>query len=873
MPAASSPYSQNDYSAIKYRGYRLPENEIFRAASAQDEFWKIGASRVKQVYDNALDLKLSLEPNKDIRKQFMEDADKEMVKLSSMNVAEPSVQRQGFNIFKPLFQDEGVVSDDAATRHIESIQTDIQQFRQKENGKYYNQNNAMYALDGVHEFRNSKDRMAGKSYLEKAKEYEPYYDATPELNTILKNCKPEEYSRDVESGMNIVTYSSKALSSVRLNGCISAGLSDKAKRQLSIDGYVTYKNNPGALRDAYLPIMDATRTQLAEENAAYSGVLANKDKLPSLSEQQLQRLGLTKDPTSNPNFRDVKTITKDVLKSFDDTVKGNQLRIDNFDKTISQLVAGDFTSISGENLEPIASMVYSKGYADNYAAAFSYNTPPSVKIKSNPGQMLIYRENREDLRQDDQQDFLRDQKIMDIEASRQLQLLKNQAIKGKGKNGNPTALDLINSASPNPAFEKDVATTGDYDKLTEEANKTKAEQKTLDDYFLPQLRGLRDSKGNSLMPDTIVSDKDFYGKSKVFQNWYDNFRKTMDEKDPNWPTLKDYEDQMTRHKAMYELIKNNQDEIDKLADKQVVLPATSNYVATLDMGDGIILHKSPTDVINDIRSGVAKTSDGDIADSLALSDFIPGEHGKALIYKINGKEYRISTDNSRKSSKSLKLINDVIDYGEAIRNKKNELAKTKTIVQKEGYTFPELDDKENPIKQRILQDSGIGVDNNTAITVGQTDLRGNVEIFLHPDNSSNPKFDEKDVITNLKARYGNNFAPFPGDSNHNHFILSGFPELNKFTSSEMNTSELMLPYVRSIENNVQNGAPGSTGLLSSQTPSKSYGMEITTSSRPGQYKYKVYDESNNIIGIYDDRIRALQVLNGALENFKGAKIK
>lgn len=868
MPAASSPYSGNDYSAIKYRGYRLPGNEIFRSISAQDEFWKIGASRVKQVYDNALDLKLSLEPNKQLRNQFMEDADKEMTKLSSMNVADPSVQRQGFDIFKPLFKDEGIVSDDQATRHIDSIQSDIQQFREKENGKYYNNTNAMYALDGVHEFKNSKDRMAGKTYLQNAKEYEPYYDASPELNTILKNCKPEEYSRDVESGMNIVTYSSKALSSVRLSGCISAGLSDKAKRQLSIDGYVTYKNNPQALRDAYLPVMDATRAQLQEENAAYSGVLANKDKLSSLSEQQLQKIGLTKDT--------IKQVTPQLLKSFEDRVKGNQLRIDNFNKTISQLGAGDFTSIMGDNLEPIASMVYSKGYADNYAAAYSYNTPPSTKIKSNPGQMLIYRENREDLRQDDQQDFLLKMEGAKAEDARQLQLLKNQAIKGKGKNGNPTAMDLINAASPNPAFEKDVAVTGDYDKLTEERNNIEGQQKTLDDYFLPQLRGMRDSNGNSLMPDTIVTDKDFYGKSHVFQNWYNNFRKTLPEEDPNWPTLKDYEDQMGRHKVMYQMIKNNQEEIDKLADQQVEIPkgVGNEYAAKLDMGDGVVLNKSPLDVIKDIRSGIAKGTSGDILDDAGLSDYIPGSHGQSIIYRINGKDYELSTDNLRKSSPNAKKLIDAIhSYGKDLVAKKNELAKTKTIVQKEGYTFPELDDKENPIKQRILQDSGIGVDNNTAITLGQTDLRGNVEVFIHPDASSNPKFDAGDVIDNLKKRYDTNFIPFPGSSDKNHFILGGFPELNKFTSSEMNTSELMLPYVRSIESHVDNKNSGSTGLLPSHNPSKSFGMEITTSSRPGQFKYKVHDESNNILGVYDDRVRALQALNGALENFKGAKVR
>ena len=64
MPS-SSPYQINDYQAANsYRPYQLPINSIFKAISAQDQFWNEGAARVKNVYDNALGMSLTLNENK-----------------------------------------------------------------------------------------------------------------------------------------------------------------------------------------------------------------------------------------------------------------------------------------------------------------------------------------------------------------------------------------------------------------------------------------------------------------------------------------------------------------------------------------------------------------------------------------------------------------------------------------------------------------------------------------------------------------------------------------------------------------------------------------------------------------------------------------
>ena len=196
--AATTPYQQNDYQAVSnFRPYQLPVNDIFKALQAQNQFWEDGARRVKSVYDNALNLKLSLEPNREIRRKFMEDAEKQLSQLSSMDLSDPNVQKQGFDIFKPLFQDEGVMSDDQATRWIDDIQSKIQLAKEVDNGKGYADNNAMVAMEGVFEFKTAKDRMAGKAYLQNKRSYTPYYDPSKEMADILKNCKGPTVSSTV----------------------------------------------------------------------------------------------------------------------------------------------------------------------------------------------------------------------------------------------------------------------------------------------------------------------------------------------------------------------------------------------------------------------------------------------------------------------------------------------------------------------------------------------------------------------------------------------------------------------------------------------------------------------------------------------------
>jgi hypothetical protein len=341
--AATSPYTPNDYTAVSnFRPYELPINDIFKAISAQNQFWDAGAARVKSVYDNALNLKLSLEPNKEIRKKYLEDAEKQLTKLSSMDLSDPSVQRQGFALFKPLFQDEGIIFDDLTTRHYDKVRNDAAMYKTKDNGKGYSDINVQYAMQGYNEFINSKDRMAGKAFYQSRKEYTPYYDYTEDFSKSLKDCKPSSieatspnYNGKAMSGYMKESYS-KSLSAAQARGCLEAGLSTNAKRQLEIEGSVLYKNNIGVL---------------ASDTAEYlSGVSGNLSA-------KLQQLAATK--AAIMSRKDLAQSEKDAaIAALDADLQNTTGELDKNNHAVAKINSGDYTDIQN-NYDTYAGSIYS----------------------------------------------------------------------------------------------------------------------------------------------------------------------------------------------------------------------------------------------------------------------------------------------------------------------------------------------------------------------------------------------------------------------------------------------------------------------------------------------------------------------------------
>ncbi len=262
MPSAS-PYQNNDYQALStYRPYKLPINDIFKANTAINAFWDEGARRVKKAYENVLDLKLRTTENKQIRDQFIQDAQKQITKVSSMNLADVSVQRQGINIFAPIMKDQDIVGEDYVIRQGEQEISVGESFRTRDGGKNYNPisvNNIQYEQNLL-----SKDPLLGglnkrdgwKTLATIQSKYTPYTDVSKEYKQIKDIITEKEIATASLSGNHqyIEEIKKKGVSKDRILGAIETMGSPQLKAQIAVEGrnvfYNKLESNPAGV-DSY----------------------------------------------------------------------------------------------------------------------------------------------------------------------------------------------------------------------------------------------------------------------------------------------------------------------------------------------------------------------------------------------------------------------------------------------------------------------------------------------------------------------------------------------------------------------------------------------------------------------------------------------
>lgn len=248
MPA-TSPFQGNDYQAVsQYRPYSLRVNDIFKANSALDAYWDDGARSVKKAYENVVDLKLHTTENRQIRDQFVQDAQKQITKISSMNLADPSVQRQGIDIFKPLYKDQNIVGEDYVIRNGEQELATGETFRTKDGGKNYNplsienikfeQN--LLSIDPAKGGLNKRD--GWKAIVNNQSTYTPYTDISKEYKQIQDAVKAEEIKNASISGDQwyIEEVSKKGVSKDRMQAAIEEMGSPQLKEQMRVEGRNIY---------------------------------------------------------------------------------------------------------------------------------------------------------------------------------------------------------------------------------------------------------------------------------------------------------------------------------------------------------------------------------------------------------------------------------------------------------------------------------------------------------------------------------------------------------------------------------------------------------------------------------------------------------
>lgn len=351
MATATSPYQGNDYNAASsYRPYQLPVNDIFKSLSAQNQFWEQGAARVKNIYDSALGLDLTLDENKTIRDQFIKDAEGKLKKLSSMNLADPSVQREGMDIFKNLFKDTAIMYDDFLTKKQSQVVSEARRYKndEKTKGEGFHMDNLNYALKQFEGFGNTSSRGDLEKIYQKAKnaEYIPYHDVNKEYLDLASKCKGNSMSHTSVDGLYFHKVSSEGPTESDVNGCLKAGLSDKGWQQLRITGTMRYGNNIQAVAQGYSSIIEGN-------NQAHSGLIlelsAEKKKL-----------------------RDAGQLSADMEKAYDETIGKYKSEITKNGATLVKIAKGDYSDVE-KDYDGIIAQVYASQDIGGFAKAFRSN--------------------------------------------------------------------------------------------------------------------------------------------------------------------------------------------------------------------------------------------------------------------------------------------------------------------------------------------------------------------------------------------------------------------------------------------------------------------------------------------------------------------
>lgn len=369
MPT-TSPYSPNDYQAVStFRPYELPVNDILKANIALNQFWDEGARAVKSRYQSALNLNLTSAENRQVRDEFLKQAQDKINSLSKMDLSDPSVQRQGIGVFKPLFEDEAIMMDDYLTERYKQVVDEAQRYKndEKTKGEGFHTDNLGYALRPFKGFGRDTKRGEIKSIFDRAKnaEYIPYTDVSKEYMEIWSKCKGDTFKTNTPQGLYFRELEDNGKSAEQINGCISSGISDKAWQQLRITGTMRIGDDISTLGKGYVDILNGSNKSYADE---------------------VVRLAAERNKEKDPEKR----------KILDQAISSSQARINENKAVISRINANDFSDVE-KNYDNVVAQVWAKYDIGGFANAWAYEDRTD-KWSANAAGIAVFNEENQNRR-------------------------------------------------------------------------------------------------------------------------------------------------------------------------------------------------------------------------------------------------------------------------------------------------------------------------------------------------------------------------------------------------------------------------------------------------------------------------------------------
>lgn len=376
--ATASYQSNNDYNLVNgIRPFNLPYESTMQEIATKTQYWKVGADRVKSVYDQASGLDPQFTQNKEYLKNFMNEANQKLQKLNKADLSVFDNSQEVVNIFKPLYDTTNkfnyrLLADSQLNKFYQKQEQIANTYRTKDGGKEWNQNNEFYFRDAQQKYL--EDAKNGKidnieSHYQNKKAYIPYYDFKKEVLDIQEACKGYSYDRKGLAGNNDMYFQQEFKSGctpTELAAALKTGLSDRARQQAMIDGYVHFKGNEDTLIKKFVDI-NITEPQEEIDNlkATIDGITDKKTKKAIAGKEKQYEFYTSRLKELEQDFKDSKI-------EYDNMVKGNP----------SEYVRNNYEKLAGQ--------IYYRDLTSNLAIAFRTDSEKNI-VSPNPAGMLRFR--------------------------------------------------------------------------------------------------------------------------------------------------------------------------------------------------------------------------------------------------------------------------------------------------------------------------------------------------------------------------------------------------------------------------------------------------------------------------------------------------
>lgn len=352
MPTAS--YQQpNDYNLVKdIRPFDMPYASYMQEIATKGQYFKIGADRVKSVYDQAAGLDPQYTQGREYLKGFMEQANQNLQKLNKSDLSIMDNAQQAVRVFKPLFDidnpmNAALLKDSQLNEHYKKQQKLSEMYRSKDGGKEWNMNNELYYRDAqakyLQDAQNGDYSTIDENY-QKRKSFVPYYDYKKEIADIVDSCKGQSIENQDISSFNsgyLEDYATKGCDPKRLALAFQTSLSDRAKQQMHIDGYVTYKGNEDVLLRKFNDIsINNAKQEIDDIESAIRGLQAG-----TITKEEQAKID-----KYNAILAIKKPKYKSALEEYQQLTKGNPLEYikNNYDALAGNVYFDELTKNLGE---------------------------------------------------------------------------------------------------------------------------------------------------------------------------------------------------------------------------------------------------------------------------------------------------------------------------------------------------------------------------------------------------------------------------------------------------------------------------------------------------------------------------------------------